>query len=452
MRAQMDILIEPFHADDTDPVLALFVDALSSYYGGDHVAHFNRLIKAYDNGNLDEIGYNSTWQVGVVARCTRTNTVIGFLNYVVKRQKTAKVSPIVVDPKARGRGVGHRLLAHMYQVLSDIPVRNVYCTVDKQNRSTVNFFTHEGFRVVGSSRDQYLKGHCELILQRSTCAADAESDSRIEAVSLVRAETEDHWKELGDRAASFASNEALRHDISEIKAAAIRESWDVESKPKIVYLAYTGGDLIGALILCPKKGGSTKISTAFWKNEMALSALLAGLTQVDEFINTAGRVYIHMPMTPKLVQVMQARGWRLDAVIPGADSEQVVIGQWSTNRFESATQVRPEWPDYHLELQQVIRARDWHKLETPQDLAISLMAEVGELAQELQWKSRADLLDLDTQSIAAELADIYNYLHRLSWHLNIDLLQSCFDKLENVKDKYPVALAKGNSKKYTQFV
>ncbi|KLO33713.1 hypothetical protein ABH37_00550 [Mycobacterium haemophilum] len=114
--------------------------------------------------------------------------------------------------------------------------------------------------------------------------------------------------------------------------------------------------------------------------------------------------------------------------------------------------MRPEWPDYHLELQQVIRARDWHKLETPQDLAISLMAEVGELAQELQWKSRADLLDLDTQSIAAELADIYNYLHRLSWHLNIDLLQSCFDKLENVKSKYPVALAKGNSKKYTQFV
>ncbi|ORB45918.1 hypothetical protein BST40_19130 [Mycobacterium persicum] len=110
-----------------------------------------------------------------------------------------------------------------------------------------------------------------------------------------------------------------------------------------------------------------------------------------------------------------------------------------------------EWPDYHLELQQVIREREWSKFETPQDLAISLMAEVGELAQELQWKYRADRVDLDVRSIAAELADIYNYLIRLSWHLDIDLLQSCFDKLVKVRQKYPVALAKNNTRKYTKF-
>src|SRR5262249_5457550 len=138
--------------------------------------------------------------------------------------------------------------------------------------------------------------------------------------------------------------------------------------------------------------------------------------------------------------------------IPGAYSEQVIIGQWSTNCLDSPAQSRREWPDYHLELQQVIDEREWRKFETPQELAISLMAEVGELAHERPWEGDTGLLDLDTRSIAAELADIYNYLLRLSWHLDIDLLQSCFDKLEKVKDKYPIALANGNTKKYTQFV
>ncbi|ORB87495.1 hypothetical protein B1987_13025 [Mycobacterium kansasii] len=110
-----------------------------------------------------------------------------------------------------------------------------------------------------------------------------------------------------------------------------------------------------------------------------------------------------------------------------------------------------EWPDYHLELQEVIRDREWNTFETPQELAISLMAEVGELAQELQWKSRTDRRELDVRSIAAELADIYNYLIRLSWHLDIDLMQSCFDKLVEVREKYPVAVAKNSTRKYTKF-
>lgn len=138
----MDIIVEPFRVGHTGAVLDLVVDALNPHYGGDHVAHFNRLVEAYLNDNVDERGYNSTRQVGLVASCARTGGVIGFLNYVVKRQNTVKISPLIVHPKARRRGVGRSLLAYLEKTLSDadIAVRNIYCTIDKSNRSAVNFF------------------------------------------------------------------------------------------------------------------------------------------------------------------------------------------------------------------------------------------------------------------------------------------------------------------------
>lgn len=446
----MDIRLEPFSATHTEAVLTLFVDALSSHYGGDHLAHFQRLIDTYDNGNVDDVGYNSTRQIGIVAVCTKTSSVVGFLNYVVKRHGTAKISPLIVDPAARGSGVGRRLLEHMYQSLSETGVRNVYCTVDKLNRSATAFFVHQGFRVLGESRDQYLKDHCELILQCNITRTVGPNPAG--GVVLMRPQSLDHWEALDRVASDLASNETARHSISEIREAAERRPDDVESKPKLVYVAYRGTAVVGALVLCPKKGGSLKVSTAFWKNDSDLEEILSQLETVDEFLVTTGRVYVHMPMESDAVQIMQTRGWRLDAIIPGAESDRSVLGQWSTSHLDAAAQDRHEWMDYHVELQEMIRGREWNKFETPQELAISLMAEVGELAQELQWKSQTGILDLDTQSIAAEMADIYNYLFRLAWHLDIDMLGTCFDKLEKVKQKYPVALAKGNTRKYSELV
>ncbi|WP_373143261.1 GNAT family N-acetyltransferase [Mycobacterium marinum] len=431
----MEISIEPFRADDAQSVQVLFVDALSSYYGGDHIAHFNRLMKAYENDNIDEFGYNSTEQSGYVARCIRSNAVVGFINLVIKRQCTAKISPILTSPEVRGNGIGHRLLARAFEVLADTAVRNIYCTVSKRNRTAVDFLMREGFRVVGSSRDQYLKGQCELVLQRPTIVGELVSGST--DVSLMRVEADAHWREIEDGAGLFTSNESVDRPISDIRIAARRDPSDVESKPKIAYLGHRGSELVGVLVLCPKKGGSTKLSTVLWKDEAALRALLKKVVTLDEFVSTKGRVYVHMPMESILVQVMQECAWRLDAVIPGAESDQMVIGQWSTNFLDPKCFVQPEWADYHSELQEVILERGWRKFETPQELIISLMAEVGELAQELQWKSHDGILGLDISAIASELPDIYNYLLRLAWHLDIDLLHACFDKIEKVRKKYP---------------
>jgi hypothetical protein len=54
------------------------------------------------------------------------------------------------------------------------------------------------------------------------------------------------------------------------------------------------------------------------------------------------------------------------------------------------------------------------------------------------------------QHVAAFLGDRL-YLIRLSDRLGVDLIAAGFEKLELNAKKYPVALAKGSAKKYTEF-
>ena len=59
----------------------------------------------------------------------------------------------------------------------------------------------------------------------------------------------------------------------------------------------------------------------------------------------------------------------------------------------------------------------------------------------------SDIKKVDKQKVADELADIFFYLVRISQKMNIDIEKSFHKKmLINIK-KYPVKLAKGNSKK-----
>jgi len=51
-----------------------------------------------------------------------------------------------------------------------------------------------------------------------------------------------------------------------------------------------------------------------------------------------------------------------------------------------------------------------------------------------------------------ELADTLLYLVRLADRLNIDLASAASAKIELNEKKYPVEMARGNARKYTEFV
>lgn len=105
------------------------------------------------------------------------------------------------------------------------------------------------------------------------------------------------------------------------------------------------------------------------------------------------------------------------------------------------------------ELRQFAADRDWEQFHTPKNLAIALSVEVAELLEHFQWLTpdESQRLPADKSgAIRLEMADVLLYLVRLADRLGIDLAASAFDKIAINAKKYPVALSKASSKKYTE--
>ncbi len=97
--------------------------------------------------------------------------------------------------------------------------------------------------------------------------------------------------------------------------------------------------------------------------------------------------------------------------------------------------------------------RDWDKFHTPKNLASALSVEASEILEIFQWLSDEQSGSLDQskrESVEHELADVFLYLIRLADKLDIDLIDAADRKLKINASKYPVHLAKGNAKKYTE--
>jgi dCTP diphosphatase len=104
-------------------------------------------------------------------------------------------------------------------------------------------------------------------------------------------------------------------------------------------------------------------------------------------------------------------------------------------------------------LQHFAKERDWEQFHSPKNLAMALSVEASELVEHFQWLTQEQSRNLSskkTSEIEQELGDILIYLIRISDKLDIDLLGAAQRKIEINEQKYPVAKAKGNAKKYTE--
>ncbi len=106
-------------------------------------------------------------------------------------------------------------------------------------------------------------------------------------------------------------------------------------------------------------------------------------------------------------------------------------------------------------LEQFAQDRDWKQFHSPKNLASALVVEAGELLEHFQWLTEDQSRHLDTdkkQAVAYEMADVLLYLVQLSSALGIDLMDAAQRKMEINAQKYPVAQARGSSKKYDELV
>ena len=105
-------------------------------------------------------------------------------------------------------------------------------------------------------------------------------------------------------------------------------------------------------------------------------------------------------------------------------------------------------------LRQFSGERDWDQFNSPKNLACALSVEAAELLEHFQWMSEEQSRQLAPEKLRAvslEAADVLLYLLSLADKLGIDLIDAARQKLTLNAEKYPVELARGTSKKYTEF-
>ena len=90
--------------------------------------------------------------------------------------------------------------------------------------------------------------------------------------------------------------------------------------------------------------------------------------------------------------------------------------------------------------------RDWEQFHSPANLAKSIVIEAAELLECFQWNE----LEWNRTRVEEELADVLVYSRNLLDVLGMDEDEIINRKMEKNEEKYPVQLAKGNTRKYTE--
>lgn len=92
--------------------------------------------------------------------------------------------------------------------------------------------------------------------------------------------------------------------------------------------------------------------------------------------------------------------------------------------------------------------RDWDQFHSPSNLAKSISIEANELLECFQWSDT----DYDVDAVKEELADVLVYCRNMLDKLDLDEDEIVNAKMDKNEAKYPVEKAKGNSKKYTEYM
>ncbi|MBF0516634.1 MAG: nucleotide pyrophosphohydrolase [Nitrospirae bacterium] len=98
--------------------------------------------------------------------------------------------------------------------------------------------------------------------------------------------------------------------------------------------------------------------------------------------------------------------------------------------------------------------RDWGQFHSPKNLAMALSVEAAEIVELFQWIKEEDSYRLTPDKLMdlkEEIGDVMIYLTNLASKFDIDPLEAAAEKLQINKKKYPAALVKGKSAKYTEY-
>jgi len=261
---KMEREIRPYQLGDYDRLKA-WLSELGRFYDGHESGRF--VDQLVNKEHEDELGYFTTAkEVYIAAEGGRELGSI-VLNY--KRGASVKIGPFVVDPEARGRGIGTQLLSFAEQRAREKRRRKIYATTSHLNEPINRVFSKCGFQVEAQFPDQYRRGSIELIwgkllsergtehgvAEASTIVDNDPANLEIERYSpryysrlreLMLTKLPGWHDEIDDEF-------VLRTIIGHLQGV------DFEKKGKVILLATGGEKVYGCSVIVPKRGGPAKL-------------------------------------------------------------------------------------------------------------------------------------------------------------------------------------------------
>lgn len=330
--------IRPAQSDDFEWVSHSMEKALSPFYGGNHRAHARRIFDTHMSGGIDYVGHFSAGQHMYIAEIEGTR--VGLIHIVEKKQATVKVSPLIVSPEYRGtHGVGSSLLDHAEHIAIDLGARQMYCTVASPNISALNFFQRKGYRITGTAKDHYLIGVDEHMLYKQLID-DSGMNSPI--ISVIPFNPEVHADGVRQLVLAKLPQNFLGVDDSWVDALFAgydrRIDADINTKYKIIFVAESGGNVMGVAGATPKKGNPIKLMPLVAANEAAFEALIIDLQGL--LVDYGHKLYVHLVPESWQVSCLQRHGWSLEGVFPGGYAPHSVVQQWGLSLMKEGLNVR----------------------------------------------------------------------------------------------------------------
>ena len=323
---------------DVDFVSHLMTEALEPFYDGDHQAHAQRIFTAHINGNVDSVGQFSLLQYIFIAEVNHHPT--GMIHLVVKKQGTAKISPLIVAPEYRGKfGVGSKLLCYAEDFARKHHARQLYCTVAAQNQATLKFLLHKGFHLAGKAQDHYKPDIDECMLYKPLSQGLTPDLSNI---SIVPFDEKKHAAAARQLILSQVGSDFNGVDDTWMDALFAsyqrRESRDVNAKYKLIFIAEQDRKVVGVVVATPKKGQPIKIMPLVAKSEAVFEALVANLPQL--LAGYGRKLYIHMVPEPWQIARLQRHGWTIEGLFPEGYAPDVTVQQWGFSLNKEGVSMR----------------------------------------------------------------------------------------------------------------
>lgn len=346
---------------DHDFIVALMVQALAPYYGGDHRAHATRIFNTHIQGGVDKIGHFSFEQKIFILLDGEKK--IGMLNLVGKKQGTYKISPIIISTQYQGkRGYGSTLLSFAEEYAHKHGVRQIYCTVAEKNSLALQFFLKKGYIIAGRSESHYKQGTTEVMLYKLFWDDAVERTYERRSISVIPME-DVHKEQVRDLILQNITKYFSGVDNNWVDALFTgyerRYIRDINVKYKLIFVATDRKKkIIGVVGATPKKGEPIKLMPCVASNPQAFLALISDIPQLLK--EYGHKLYVHIVPSVDETIILQRMGWTLDAMMPAAYNNKYVTQQWGYNLGEDlmrTMRVKQHFFDLIVDGQKKLEAR-----------------------------------------------------------------------------------------------